>query len=305
MTALKQAIEMNVNQGSTFLDAGSGTGIWAILAAKLGASRVVAVELEESLIPLIFKHAQENGVAERIEIIQGNIDDVRLPGKFDVIVAELFAGDVFSDATTRSIIDLRERYLSEGGIIIPQWMKLWAAPVLRSEHDGEEKFDLRVSTNFLSALRPNYGRPTNAVDRNKVKLAAEPKLLNQIDYLTIKEPPRREPMTAEWTLQDVSSIDSLIVYCTSQYAPGVLLETWSSDTWFHEMYDFTPFEVTNGRLIFTANFDPSNPSWSMSVPSHPELMVQNFSPVFAYTRARMAMASTPYKRARKSRKRKE
>jgi len=90
---IAKAIKQVVNENTNFLDIGAGSGIWAILAAKLGAKRVVAVEIEESLIPFIHKHAQENGVANKIEIIHGKSDDVKIKGKFDVIVSELFGGD--------------------------------------------------------------------------------------------------------------------------------------------------------------------------------------------------------------------
>src|SRR5882757_4562649 len=90
---LFEAIKNHVTSETNFLDIGAGTGVWAILAAKLGAKRVVAVEIEECLIPIIFRHAQENGVAHKIEIIHGNSDHVKIRGKFDVIVSELFGSD--------------------------------------------------------------------------------------------------------------------------------------------------------------------------------------------------------------------
>src|SRR4051812_25376952 len=49
---LYRAITKNVRPGKSFLDIGAGTGVWAILAAKLGAERITAVEVEESLIPV-------------------------------------------------------------------------------------------------------------------------------------------------------------------------------------------------------------------------------------------------------------
>src|SRR5438445_7189271 len=84
---LYEAIKQNVTSDTNFLDIGAGTGVWAILAAKLGAKRVVAVEIEECLIPIIHKHAQENGVAGKIEIIHANSNDVKIRGRFDVIVS--------------------------------------------------------------------------------------------------------------------------------------------------------------------------------------------------------------------------
>ena len=301
MSALRRAVEMSVHEGTSFLDVGSGTGIWAILAAKLGASPVVAVEIEECLVPVIHKHAKENGVADRIEIICGNIDDVQLDSRFDVIVAEIFAGDVFSEATTRSIIDLRDRYMSKGGTMIPQWIKLWAVPLVRSADDRSDSSGFPVTTYFLDNLRLNYGHPLSVAERKRSKFAAEPKLLRYLDYLNVKELPSSEQVSAEWNLDDVSVVDSVIVYCTAQYAPGVVLETLGSDTWIHEKYSFKPFEVKFGTVRFEAMFHPKNPSWCISVPSDRQLAPQNFSPVFAYTRARMASAATHYTKARKRR----
>jgi 2-polyprenyl-3-methyl-5-hydroxy-6-metoxy-1,4-benzoquinol methylase len=38
-----QALEKNVTSESSVLDIGSGTGVWAIAAARMGAQRVVAI----------------------------------------------------------------------------------------------------------------------------------------------------------------------------------------------------------------------------------------------------------------------
>src|SRR4051812_41163563 len=46
---LYRAIKRVVDEKTHFLDVGAGSGAWAILSAKLGAKRVVAVELEEAL----------------------------------------------------------------------------------------------------------------------------------------------------------------------------------------------------------------------------------------------------------------
>src|SRR5262249_14670739 len=156
-------------------------------AAKLGAKRVVAIEIEECLIPLIYKHAQENGVADRIEIIHGNVDDVKLEEQFDVIVSELFGRDVYGEATTRSLIGLRDRFLAPGGVIIPQWMKMYAAPLL-AQSDSDENADLPVTTDFLRDLRLNYAKITTLDDRSDLKFAAEPKLLMGVDYMSVDKP---------------------------------------------------------------------------------------------------------------------
>lgn len=293
--ALRRAVEMYVREGTTVLDVGSGTGVWAILAAKLGASRVVAVEMEECLIPIIHKHAEENGVAGRIDIRHGNIDDLAINEKFDVIVGEFFGGNVFGEATTNSIVRLRKRFLADGGVIIPQWMKLFAAPMPAAPIQST----LPVTTGCLDGLSLNYGMMTPGHDELKLEFAAEPKLLKSIDYMSIDDVQAVAPVSAEWTMNDVSRVGSIVVFCESQYASGVGLNSITSTTWIIETYRFVPFDVEQGTLRFTAVFDPKGSSWSISLPSHPEIAVQSYAPVFGYMRSKMMLQATPFKKLRR------
>ena len=140
---------------------------------------------------------------------------------------------------------------------------------------------------------------TTADERRDLKFAAEPKLLKSLDYMTLKEPPKPEPMIGEWTLDNVSTIDSFMVFTTTRYAPDVVLDSRASKTWLIEKYGFVSFEIEPATIRFTANLDPKSPSWSISLPSHPETVAQNYSPIFGYTRAKMALAATPYKKTKR------
>ena len=301
--ALRRAVEFYVNQETEFLDVGSGTGIWAILAAKLGAKRVVAVEMEESLIPLIYKHAQESGVAESIEIIHGNVDDIKLKGTFNVIVGELFGADVFGYKTTNSFINLRKKFLAPDGVIIPQWVRLLAVPLISRRGSAYNLDQLPVSTDYLNALRMNYGKLTTLEDRKNFEFAGDPKLLVDIDYLSIDEPAKTAAAIVEWQTKNLSQINSIMTFSVLQYAPGIELNSLESSTWILERYDFVPFEIDEGSIRFEIKFDPNGSSWTISVPSHPEMRPQTYSPVFGFTRAKMAHAVTPYKSFRSRRTR--
>lgn len=54
------------------LDLGSGSGILAIAAAKLGAGLVVGIELDPEAQPVAEKNAQQNGVADRVRFVEGD-----------------------------------------------------------------------------------------------------------------------------------------------------------------------------------------------------------------------------------------
>src|SRR5436853_683576 len=70
--AFYASLKKHVAAGATVLDIGSGTGLWAIAAARLGASKVVAIERDSLLIPIIRTLARENQVADKIEVLESD-----------------------------------------------------------------------------------------------------------------------------------------------------------------------------------------------------------------------------------------
>lgn len=71
------------------LDVGTGTGILAIAAALLGASRVVAVDNDPDAVAITVDNADVNGVASRIEASATALSRVR--GAFPLVVANILA----------------------------------------------------------------------------------------------------------------------------------------------------------------------------------------------------------------------
>jgi D-alanine-D-alanine ligase len=79
---------LDVRPGERVLELGCGTGLLAIAAAKLGAGRVVAVDLDGQALDAAVKNAERNGLSERIEVRAGSwYEAVRDGERFDVIIA--------------------------------------------------------------------------------------------------------------------------------------------------------------------------------------------------------------------------
>jgi len=72
-------------EGRSVLDVGTGSGILAIAAAKRGASPVVAVDTD----PLAVDAARENAVGNGVAIPVGEGSAADVPGRFDVVVANI------------------------------------------------------------------------------------------------------------------------------------------------------------------------------------------------------------------------
>ncbi len=90
-TAFAKAIKKTVREGDVVVDMGTGTGILAMLAAKAGASKVYAVEIDRNNIKTLRNTFKQNGFENVIEVIEGSILEVSLPQKVDVVIGEMIA----------------------------------------------------------------------------------------------------------------------------------------------------------------------------------------------------------------------
>lgn len=106
-----EALEKYVKSRDMVYDIGCGSGILSIVAAKLGASKVIGVDLDELCIKVSNENIKLNAVDGIVEIRQGNLLDV-VEEKANIIVSNIIA-EIISGMTK----DLRN-YLKEDGIFI-------------------------------------------------------------------------------------------------------------------------------------------------------------------------------------------
>ncbi len=81
------ALEERVGGGEEVLDAGTGTGILAIAAARLGACRVAAVDISPAACDETRRNVLLNDVGAAVEVFEGGVETV--PGRFGLVVANL------------------------------------------------------------------------------------------------------------------------------------------------------------------------------------------------------------------------
>jgi len=79
---------MAKHPGATVLDVGTGTGVLAIAARKLGARRAVGVDNDAMSVELSKENAQVNGTPE-VELSGKTLELV--PGTFDLVLANILA----------------------------------------------------------------------------------------------------------------------------------------------------------------------------------------------------------------------
>jgi ribosomal protein L11 methyltransferase len=85
---LKQLPQV-ITEGSTVLDAGTGSGILGIAAAKLGARKVTAFDNDEWSVNNARENKYLNSVSDKMEVIKGNHQVIDANRMFEVILANI------------------------------------------------------------------------------------------------------------------------------------------------------------------------------------------------------------------------
>lgn len=84
-----QAVRHLVKEGDTFLDLGCGSGILSILAGKLGAAFIRAIDYDPVAIDNTIENFTLNDVTTRHETIVGSIEQAHAEDPYDVVVANI------------------------------------------------------------------------------------------------------------------------------------------------------------------------------------------------------------------------
>ena len=92
---IREMLKLDLN-GKELLDMGCGTAVLAILAAKKGANRVVAIDIDEWAYDNALENCQLNHT-ENIEVVLGGAEKIADFGVFDYIFANINRNILLSD----------------------------------------------------------------------------------------------------------------------------------------------------------------------------------------------------------------
>jgi ribosomal protein L11 methyltransferase len=110
-----EQVEQRVRPGMRVLDAGTGSGILALAAAKLGAASVYCIDNSSVAVESAIANAAVNQLSERVSVVLGVLDEAeatRLAGQFDLVLANIIARVI------GSIAPYLAQVLTPGGILI-------------------------------------------------------------------------------------------------------------------------------------------------------------------------------------------
>ena len=86
-----------------------------------------------------------NGMTDKITLLQGKMEEVKLPfEKVDIIISEWMGYFLLYESMLDTVLYARDRYLKEGGLIFPDKAMIFMAGI----EDGEYKEE-KIGCKFL------------------------------------------------------------------------------------------------------------------------------------------------------------
>ncbi|MEK7396445.1 MAG: 50S ribosomal protein L11 methyltransferase [Candidatus Poribacteria bacterium] len=129
-----ELLEKTINSGEKAIDLGTGSGILAISAIKLGADNVTAIDIDEKSVEVAKENANINGVGDKIKVICGNLLTV-VNDKYDVIICNILTKIILP------LIPSIKDYLNpDGSLILSGIMDSEAVQI--EDKLSEEKFTI-------------------------------------------------------------------------------------------------------------------------------------------------------------------
>jgi ribosomal protein L11 methyltransferase len=111
-----EQLDRFVPQGGikTMLDIGTGSGVLAVAAVKLGAEQALGVDFDPICVECSMENAQANGVAKQISFRQHDITDGWPDEKYDIVCANIYSTLLIDNAAT--LLRVAGKYLLLTGI---------------------------------------------------------------------------------------------------------------------------------------------------------------------------------------------
>lgn len=107
-----ETLEKYIDESSTVLDIGCGSGILSIASLLLGARSAFGVDIDSLAVKTAIANAKENGFGnDRFNVVKGNLSD-KVSGKYNVIVANIVA-DIIMEFNKEVL-----KFLDDDGVYI-------------------------------------------------------------------------------------------------------------------------------------------------------------------------------------------
>ena len=260
LDAFERALRARVRPGDVVLDVGAGTGILAMLAARLGAARVHAVE-SMPVARLARDLVRANRLDDRIIIHEADLVTMAPVEPVDLVVGD-FIGALLVDDAMLDAVEAAARWLKPGGGFLPDRVRLLLAP---TGSFGFASIDFASSSAYGVSLRPlePYVFTSYRADLRRDLMLAPPALF--ADYRAAE--PCVFDRELAFVVEQAGRLRGLAGWFEADLAPSVTLTTAPGieTHWGQVLFPVAPLAVEPGDAITVHLRLASGPEWEWRV----------------------------------------
>lgn len=155
VTPFKKAIFATC-KGKRVLESGTGSAILSILAAKAGAKKVYAVEIDTEVAKFAKENIKKAGYQRIITLIEGDVKNVQLKDidneKVDVVIAENLSTWEVTEPQIQIMNHINKNLLKKKGIALPTKIFNYLE-IAQSQYRFEDVIDLRTHYFEFTGIR--------------------------------------------------------------------------------------------------------------------------------------------------------
>jgi len=212
-----KAFQANIDdiKDKIVLDVGTGSGLLAMMAVKLGAKHVYAVEASKEIADVARKLITKNNMQDKVTVHCSPVEKLELPVQCDTLVSEWMGFYLLHEAMLNSVLFARDKFLKPGGKIYPEKFSIYVSPLgLEDVYEEQIYFQDLYGIDFSTVFAPTaLESPDVTRGITMDNIIALPQAFFNLDLNTIKA-------------QDVVKITKDLTFVTTRKAMFAGIGLW-------------------------------------------------------------------------------
>ncbi len=279
-----EGIQRHVREGDLVVDLGTGTGILSLFASRKKPRKIYALD-HSDFINVAREVARHNSI-DCIEFVPCNSRNFTTDEKVDVIIHEQMGDELLDENMIENLLDLKQRVLKPGGLILPGRFELFVEPVqLRDNRSVPFVWEHKLHGFDFSFLEDSevarpyipYGSQSCMLDPGAEDyLLVEPEPVLRFDLNTLEdasELPRQVQMEKA-VLRD-GKLDGFVMYFKASFDDECAFDTSPLNEpitcWRSRLFRVPARQVKTGDLLsyqFRMADLLDTRSWTVQIQAH-------------------------------------